>query len=297
MTLHIAFQGGTHGHFLRYFLDRFSIHTPIIDKSPFTANGTSHKSSIKYSDRFSLYHPTQMGFKDANESHCVITVSNEDILQLQRTVYIRPGDIKLDTNKDYIKFTGFPKEFNETISIQKLYGLKIDENTEVPKFILRDFVKLGFSDSNNHGYIKNNRELLKHKFNKVYYFPVNSFWDKELFFNHLSNLDKQFNLGLSIDSSAIKIHNEFIEKIPQLKTRNRCRDIISAIKEEKSMLIENIDIVEEAYIYSWIESTHRNILAPFTNSFFKNTKDIVEYIRWYPHFYHGMNPTLPNKRN
>jgi hypothetical protein len=83
-------------------------------------------------------------------------VSKEDILQLQRTVYIRPGDINLNINNDYIKLIGFPKNFTEVDSIQKLYGLKIDENTEVPKFILRDFVKLGFSDLNNHGYIKKN---------------------------------------------------------------------------------------------------------------------------------------------
>ena len=30
MIVHIAFQGGTHGHFLRYFLDKFSTLTPPI---------------------------------------------------------------------------------------------------------------------------------------------------------------------------------------------------------------------------------------------------------------------------
>ena len=293
MTLHIAFQGGTHGHFLRYFLDRFSQNTPAIYDKPFIDNGTSHASEIKYSNKFSIYHPTDHGVNDLNEDHCVITVSKEDILQLQRTVYIRPGNINLDIKNDYIKLIGFPKNFNDVDSIQKLYGLRINENTEVPKFILRDFVKLGFSDLNNHGYIKKNKQLNEYKFKNVYYFPVNSFWDNELFFDHLSKLDKKFNLNLSINDDAIKIHQEFIEKIPQLKTKNRCRDIISAIKEEKLLSIENIDLIEEAYIYSWIETTYKNILAPFTNAFFKNTKDIMEYIKWYPKFYHGMNPTLP----
>ena len=293
MTLHIAFLGGTHGNFLRYFLDKFSRHTPVINDKPFTDTGTSHVLEIKYSNKFSVYHPTVSGVKDLNEDHCVITVSKEDILQLQRTVYIRAGDMNLNINNDYIKFVGLTKGFTDVDSIQKLYGLKIDENTEVPKFILRDFVKLGFSDLNNHGYIKKNTELNKYKFKNVYYFPVNSFWDNELFFNHLSKLDEKFNLDLSINDEAIKIHREFIEKIPQLKTQNRCRDIITAIREKKSILIENIDVIEEAYIYSWIETTYKNILAPLTNTFFKNTKDIIEYIKWYPTFYHGMNPTLP----
>ena len=62
MTLHIAFQGGTHGHFLRYFLDRFSRHTPVIKDNPFLTIGTSHNSEITYSENFDLYHPTLEGF-------------------------------------------------------------------------------------------------------------------------------------------------------------------------------------------------------------------------------------------
>ena len=68
-----------------------------------------------------------------------------------------------------------------------------------------------------------------------------------------------------------------------------------AIKEKRDIPILNLDIIEEAYIYSWIETSYKNVLAPFTNSFFKRTADINDYIKWYPHFYHGMNPTLPNK--
>ena len=294
MTLHIAFQGGTHGNFLRYILDRFCKHTPAINNSPFVSTGTSHSNKIKYSDKFSRYHPTECGVRDLNENHCVITVSKEDILQLQRMVYTRPGDINLDTKNDYIKLVGFPNGFNEVESIQKLYKLEINENVEVPKFIFRDHVKLGFSDLENHGYIKKNNELINYKFKNVYYFPVNSFWNNKLFLEHLLNLDKRFGLDLDLNEDAVNLHKEFMEKIPQLKTKDRCMNIISAIRNKETMEISDIDVVEEAYIYSWIETTHRNILAPFTNSFFKNTKDITEYIKWYPHFYHGMNPTLPN---
>ena len=300
MTLHIAFQGGTHGHFLRYFLDRFSRHTPAIKDNPFLAIGTSHNSEITYSENFELYHPTLDGFRDSKKPHCVITISKQDILQLQRTVYIRPADLNLDISNDRIKF---PKNFSDLAGpiellqteIESLYNIKINENTEVPKFILRDYVKLGFSDINKHGYVVNNEVLTKHKFENAHYFPVSCFWNEEMFFNQLEILNEKFNLDLSLDNDAKDIHKEFMEKLPQLKTRNRCEDIISAIKEKKSIPILNLDIVEEAYIYSWIETSYKNVLAPFTNSFFKRTEDINEYIKWYPHFYHGMNPTLPNK--
>lgn len=295
MTLHIAFQGGTHGHYLRYFLDRFSKDTPAINEYPFTGTGTSHSNKIIYSNKFSRYHPTEEGVKNLHDNHCVITVSKKDLLLLQRTVYIRPADINLDISKDYLKMSGFPKTFKDPESIKNLYGLEVNETTEIPKFILRDFLKLGFSDLDNHGYIIKNKELLSYKFENVYYFPVNSFWYEKLFFYHIKNLNNQFNLNLDLGKDASKLHRKFIEQIPQLQTIDRCEKIISALENNEVMEIPNIDVIEEAYIYSWIETKNKNILAPFTNFFFKNTRDIIEYIKWYPHFYHGMNPTLPKK--
>jgi hypothetical protein len=290
-TLHIAFQGGTHGHFLRHFLDRFSKHTPAITQSPFTELGTSHKE-INYSENFDRYHPIPDGFRNSKEPHCVITLSKQDVLQLQRIVYIRPADLNLDTNNNKIKL---PKNFMDSAGIEKLYKIKIDDNIEIPKFILRDHVKLGFSDIDKHGFIINNEILTKHKLENVHYFPVSCFWDKEKFFNQLKILNEKFSLDLFLGNDAKDIYEQFIEKMPQLKTRNRCENIISAIKEKRDIPILNLDIIEEAYIYSWIETSYKNVLAPFTNSFFKRTADINDYIKWYPHFYHGMNPTLPNK--
>ena len=293
MILNIAFQGGTYGNFLRYFLDKFSTLTPKIIDNPVTKLGTYH-GKIKYSNNFEIYHPN-CETKDLTLPHCVITISHDDILLLQRTVYSRPGDMNLLLNDNHIIFKNVPKNFDDR-SIEKLYGVKVDENTKVPRYILRDFVKLGFSDIKNHGYIVENERIINQPFQNVFWLPVASFWDSKKFFEQMSKLNEKFNLHLKLDAEAQDIHNSFIENIPQLKTLHRCTKIITAIENNKSLLIPNLDLVEEAYIYSWIETTHRNILAPFTNTFFKNTKEITEYIEWYPHFYHGMNPTLPKER-
>lgn len=293
MILHIAFQGGTHGHFLRYFLDKFSLLTPKLDSDPTTDVGTYHKE-INYSGKFEIYHPN-LETRDLSLPHCVITVSNNDILHLQRTVYTRPKDMDLDLTKDYVIFKNTPKNFDEK-SIEALYGITVNENTKVPKFIVRDFIKLGFSDLDNHGYISENRRIMKQPFQNVYFLPVSSFWNEQKFFEQMKMLDTKFDLQLSLDSEAKNVHHKLINNIPQLNTADRCTKIISAIKNKEEMVIDNIDLIEEAYIYSWIETQYRNILTPFTNTFFKNTKEIIEYIEWYPHFYHGMNPTLPKGR-
>ena len=290
MIVHIAFQGGTHGHFLRYFLDKFSALTPPITDDPTTNLGTYHKN-IKYSGMFTRYHPA-LEKRDINSPHCVVTVDKDDLLHLQRTVYTRPGDTDLDLEKDYIIFKNYPGADDKSIS--KLYGIDINQETKVPKFIVRDFVKLGFSDPDNHGYMAENKKIVDIGYTNAFWLPVRSLWNHEKFLEEMQNISDKFYLQLELGAEARRVHKDFLNNISELKTIDRCKNIIKAIENKESIEIKGLDLVEEAYIYSWIETTYKNVLAPFTNSFFKTTSDILDYIKWYPHFYHGMNPTLPN---
>ena len=287
--INIAFQGSTHGNFLRYMLDRHSSLTPAINKTPFTKTGTSHNLREEdYSNFFKRTHPHLWGWDPANQPHIVVTIEPEDVLLLQRIVYIRAGDKDQDLRSNNIIIDA---SFNDAESIEKLYGIKI--NKVLPRFILRDFCKLGFSDIQNHGLMTIDKTYREKKLDNAHYFPVASFWDQIKFFEQIKIIGEKFKLDLKLDDSSVALHQEFIDLLPQLKTRYRARDIITAIKENKDIDIQEVDLIEEAYIYSWIETTHKNILAPFTNRFFANTKEIIDYIHWYPHFYHGMNPTLP----
>lgn len=289
MTIHIGYQGGTHGHFLRYFLDRFCGYTPPITQLPFTDLGTSHGLGLKnYSDAFSHNHPHIDGWKNNSDPHIIITVNQEDILTLQRIVYIRPADTDQDLQKDKIKLQ---KKFADYDSIKKLYG--VDPIDGVPRFILRDFCKLGFSDIQNHGFMAVDKQYRKKEFKNVHYFPVSAFWNHRLFMQQMEMLDKKFKLELLLGEDAVEIHKKFLSLFPQLKTQYRAKDITSAIKQGNNITIPKIDLIEEAYIYSWIETSYPNVLTPLTNTFFISTNEIMQYIDWYPKFYHSRNPTLP----
>lgn len=294
--LYIAFQGGTHGHFLRYFLDKYCSTTPDLPELPFDSVGASHKI-LKYSTKFDRYHPTVEGFKDISAPHCVITVSKEDLLFLQRIVYIRPGNINTNLKKSYITF---PKQyfksfgFKDTDTLNNLYKIKINEQTLIPNFILRDFLKLGFNDPNNHGYIINNKKLLKNNLKNVHYLPVDCFWNKQKFFQQINILNKKFDLSLSFPHQEEDyIYNEFIKNIEQFPTKDRCKNILQALKDKKSLDISDIDVVEQAYLYAKLEETNNFITMPLSESFFKNTDEIMEYIKYYPEHYKAMNPNLP----
>lgn len=287
MSIHIAFQGGTHGHFLRFVLDKFSGHTPPILDLPFTPNGTSHKE-INYSGYFKITHPHLWGWGDPNDPHIVITVEESDILMLQRLCYSRPGDRKIDIEKDIIYL---PDDLSDRDSIGKLYG--VNANDGIPKFILRDHNKLGFSDIQQHGYITADKLLRQKALNSVYYFPVRAFWDGKMFIEHLDTLGSKFKLDLNLGLEIVDLHEKFINLLPELKTKNRAAYVIDAIENGRNIKTDELDLIEQAFVYSWIETKYDNILAPFTNKFFSNTAEIMDYIKWYPHFYHGVNPTLP----
>lgn len=293
--LNIAFQGGTHGNFLRYFIEKFSQLTPELNELPFTDNGTSHKN-IKFSKLIGRYHPfTKFPyFKDHDIPHIFITVEENDILFLQRIVNMRAGDLKIDVNQEtilvsanYIEFYRLKDKFKE------LYNIDIKENTTIPKFIFRDFFKKSFLNPKKDGFVEINNCLLSNLPINCKLFPVNAFWDKKIFFENVKRISDQFDLQINLTKDAEQIYEMFIKNLKEYPTKDRYLEIINAIQTKQNINIENIDTVEQAYLSAWLEKNYKFILVPLTNYFFKTTKEILEWVEWYPEYYKAMNPNLP----
>jgi hypothetical protein len=291
----IVFQGGTHGNFLRYFLDRFSSLTPEILEDPFTKNGTAHKT-IQYSERFNRYHPNidSPYFKNIDQQHILITVDNNDLLFLQRIIHKRAGDLGVDLTKNIIKFPAeYIKHYNVNTRFYELYNKEIKETTEIPKYILRDFLKLCFLNPNKDGFIDKQNRCLKELPKKTLFFPVGAFWDKNKFFKEINILNKKLDLKLILDEKSEDIFTTFQNNIEQLPTKFRCQEIVECLKNKKNYDLSQIDTVEQAYLSSYIEQNYQFITVPNTNYFFQNTKEILDWIEWYPQHYKAMNPNLP----
>lgn len=293
--LNIAYQGGTHGNFLRYFIDRFSALTPEITELPFTNNGTSH-NTVKYSGRIERYHPSDNHdtFKNIAEPHLLITVTPSDLLLLQRIVNNRAGDLKIDLDSDFIILSAdYIDLYGIKDKFKQLYNIEINENVNIPKFIFRDFLKLAFLDTDKDGFIERNTLYLSCRPAVCSLFPLDAFWDKDLFFFNIDRINKEFNLKFIIDQDAEYVYDLFVKNIKQYDTRNRCETIIEAIENGENMDIADIDTVEQAYLSAWIEKNYRFIIVPLTNGFFKNTKEILTWLEWYPQYCKAMNPNLP----
>lgn len=297
--INIAFQGGTHGKFLRYFLDRFSSLTPAIEKDPFTETGASHQK-IKYSSKFNVYVPNDQSpyFKNVDQQHILITIGQDDLLFLQRIIHSRVEDFNIDLTKDTIKFLPeYIKIFNVNPRFYQLYNKEISETVKIPKYILRDFYKLNFLDLHHDGFFIKQKKYLKQLPKQVLFFPVSSFWDEGKFFEEIDILNKKLNLKLILERKSKDIFKMFLHKLKQLPTRFRCQEIIECLKNKKKYDLSVIDIVEQAYISAWIEKNYSFISIPNTNYFFQNTEEIQDWIEWYPQHYKAMNPNLPTFNN
>jgi len=290
--VNITYQGGTHGSFLRFIIDKFSRSTPDLDGTPFTENGTVHKR-LKYSNLINLYHPNEGPdyFVNTGEPHILITVDEDDLLFIERWATIRVADQRVDTSKDSIKLTdSFLEKFQWKDKFKSCFGIDVPEQP-IPRFLMRDFYKLSFLDKSQSGFIVTDRLLKTHKPPNTFEFPVSSFWDKNKFLNTLKQLNNESLLDL--DLSDMSVHDRFLKNITFMDTKDRVFDVIDAIKNNEQVDIQELDTVEQAYISAWIEKNYEFIQVPLINSFFKTTKEISEWLQHYPSHYKAMNPNLP----
>ena len=232
--VNIAYQGNTHGNFLRYFIDRFSALTPEIAELPFLSNGNSHNPSIKYSGLIHRYHPEHHNdqYVNANEPHVLITITEDDIPYLHRLTYTRAGDnysmdLRFKYNDEYVEFTpDLSKIYLE--KIKKIYNLKLtNEKIILPKYIARDFLKLHFLDINKDGILQYNTHLKKIAPENTFFFPVDAFWSHEKFLKYIKECNVKLNLNLNIDETATDVHQQFLKRLHNFQTKDRCKIIFN----------------------------------------------------------------------
>ena len=290
--VNIAFQGGTHGNFLRFCIDKFSTLTPDLVRTPFTENNTSHVD-LNYSGSVNQYHPsdTHPYFQNTNEPHILITVNKEDQLFLDRWATMRAGDHKVDVLEDLVYVhLDFLHYFPWKDKFKKYYDIDLTKNS-IPKFIMRDFYKLSFMDPDKSGFIIADKVLRENKPSNTFEFPVSSFWNKNRFVDTLQKAGKQLNLKL--DLSDTTIHDTFLKGLNFLDTKHRASDVIQAIQDKQDIDIQNLDTVEQAYVSAWLEKNHKFVIVPLCNQFFRSTDEIFSWLEHYPQHYKAMNPNLP----
>ena len=295
--VNIAFQGGTHGNFLRFCIDKFSTLTSKLEGMPFSENNTSHVD-LNYSGSVGRYHPSETHpyFQNTNEPHILITIDEEDLLFIERWVTMRAGDYKINVSEDLVStHSYFLENFPWKDKFKKYYNIDLTKD-RIPKFIMRDFYKLTFIDPAKNGFIIQDKVLRENKLSNTFEFPVSCFWDKDKFIDVLEKMNEELNLKIDING-CVSSHDLFLNGLNFLETKNRAIEVTKAIQNKQDIDIKNLDTVEQAYVSAWIEKNHEFVIVPLCNKFFDTTGEIIDWLEHYPKHYKAMNPNLPTFNN
>ena len=112
------------------------------------------------------------------------------------------------------------------------------------------------------------------------------------FMSRMKIISEKLGLQLELNQEALDLHREFLKRRANNDTWDRVFTVIEAIKNNINIICEELDLVEQGYLCAWIEKTYDHIQAPLTRSFFSDTKEINDYITYYPNHYKAMNPNL-----
>ena len=304
VLVNIQYPGGSHGAFLRYFIDRFSSHTPEITQSPFMSNGTSHNKDIKYSDRvrrwgFDDEHGTyDFKLQYADEPHLFVLIDEPAILHLARHNFFRPDDhewtatyMEPDPANGRVEVNPkFVRHYKD--NFKNIYRIDLEQDNILPFAVVRDFLKMMFLNPDHNQWLTTSKNSITKANDKTYFINLSEIWQTDLFMEKMKYIDKKLSLGLNLGQEAIDLHQQFLTKRFNHSTWNRANDMIHAIKNEIRVNCEELDLVEQAFINAWIEKNHKFVTTPFTREFFKDTFEIIEYITNFPDHYKAMNPNL-----
>lgn len=284
----IDFQGGTHGNFLEFLLNKFYYRTDW--NSPFTLYGTSH---VKHYDnletRFYANHFTKTDYwkRDLeifyrNNNVILITVEPDDLLLLQCVSLLRSGDYNIE--QDQLEVDTYNKLNNRSYhsmleNIQKSYNIVITaEEPNVSRHILREFFKWGFKTPEVNGFIQTMAEARNQLVDKnVYEMPFSAFYNLTQLKNHLTNIDKYFKIDLCIVESEVdRLHAGFLSKIPYLNVKKQCDEIVQAIVDRQFVDIPKLSLMQESYVSARVEVLLNKKMPFIVDTYYTNTREIID---------------------
>jgi len=306
--LNIVFHSGTFGHFLRYFLERFSTRTPDIAGDPFTDIGTSHAHRDEdFSGLIQRYpgDPSLLPiFINDNEGHtglpvCLITPSTKKhFLYLKKAQWFRVEDQKISPEDLWKKAVGeMPAILKSHVkAIIKLYDIKETAHfTWLPKFIVRDWYKLEFLQDLEGTYNYQCFDTFKkHQFwdgQKVFHLDLETFFNWDTFVENITELDDMFGLALDFNRQ-VEMKESFDLGLSLDTIRQECNLAEDVLDNRSDLRLDQLDVATEAFIYAEVEKANPDIQMPLTNRFFRDSEEVRQFLEHFPNWYRRPNPNI-----
>ena len=244
----IDFFGGAHGNFLELVINHaIDQNSYDISKMQFNEQGACHNKD--YNDSYvpitTSRHYSHNGYQFQDNDWVIrITPTQSDLLILVTNSYLRAGNQPLDImnlqHDTFAKMSRFPKLDMFLKTLISNHGVA----SSYPRQILRHYFESMFAVPECGLELFTNWMPAKHQ----HTFNFSSFFSIGSFFKELQEISKFVNLKFYPSQQLIELYDMFLEKNQGWHSHLKCNKIIDAIVRKKSMSIENLNIVEEAWI-------------------------------------------------
>lgn len=279
----IDFVPGTHGHFLETTLNKFfGIASDIND--PFTATGTSHKKSSEYNKSkvfhsehwFELYPEKLKNFKKVIS----INFTADDLLLVSSISLLRAGDRNIDNNileVDTVKKLN-NRHYRDTLAlIYQSYPFLDTSEPSIPRYVLREFYKFGFKNTDVNGYWIKQKQMQYHN-SEVCYFSFSSFHNYNKFVDSIKSVEKMCGLTFDFSPEFKQRHEKFLSFINCLDHKQQCDDIVESVKRGIDVPVPELTLFQESYINGQLENIYNKEMPFHQDRYFTSTKDMLYYI-------------------
>jgi len=282
MTIPIDFVAGTHGHFLEVVLNRFfNITTVKLD--PFNDTGASHRVTSEYlnSRIFVARHWFEDSVNQLSQFDRAISIQfdHDDLLLVSSISLLRAGDQGIDNDQlESSTCVKLDNDFYQNLlkEILNAYPEVDIASGSIPRNILREFFKFGFSNPGINGYWKKQQQM--HYDIPVFVFKFKAFYDYNLFVSTLKELEIFIGLPFRVDHELEALHKKFLSLIPYVNDQTQCNTIVSAVQARQPQAIPPLTMLQESYINGQLENIYKKEM-PFHNlKYFTSTEDVLQYL-------------------
>jgi hypothetical protein len=159
----------------------------------------------------------------------------------------------VETSDDFQKLPDWIKK--ECLEVHNLKLLELNEdNPNCPRYILREFFKLGFLRPEQSGFIARQKDMMwYYDDNDVYNFPYASFYDIDLFVKQINKIAKWTDTTINDLDSLIALHREFLTRQVYKDSKIKCDELLERIFNKESFKLPAITLLEESYVLAEIE--------------------------------------------
>lgn len=278
----IDFVAGSHGHFLETTLNKY-FKIADVNGGAFTSAGTSHRLTNDYVNQRLFYaeHWSER-YKSAldNVSQLIsIKFDQDDLLLLSSVSLLRAADLNI--NNDDLEFNTVNKLNNvfyqDTLELlYQSYPFLDRNNPDIPRYVLREFYKFGFRNTEINGYWLKQKDLVYHC--KAFYFNFKDFYNIELFVARIKELELFLDRAFDFSTDFYQQYQKFISFIPYIGHKAMCDDIVLCVQQGKDITIPKLTLFQESYINGQLENIFNKEMPFHQDSYFTSTKDVLYYI-------------------